>query len=147
MAHNNKLTVSKEEANDNLTNFVHSFYSYALDSELKNTPRDKLIAKAGEVFQFLQKKLPGKPKIEVTLIKDAENPRTEIKVLNDDKSFLVDSVIAEIGRLNYKIYEIYHPVLKIKRDKTGKFLDFSSAASAESLIYVQISYSESKQSA
>lgn len=123
-----------------LDQFTHSFYSYAFEDELKSHSREELLEKSEDAFKFLAKRIPGQPKIEITHLREKDKrPRTIIKILNDDKTFLVDSMIAELGRLGYRVFQLYHPVIKVSRDKTGKFIDFDTKdGNAESLIYFQI---------
>ena len=65
---------------------------------------------------FLQKREPGEAKIEIDVHVAKRRPPNPApiftKSLNNDKTFLVDSVLAEVSRLGYKVYEIYHPVVK-----------------------------------
>ncbi len=140
-------TTNKKSQGKNISpleQFTQNFYSYAFEDELKYQSRDELLAKTENAFKFFEKRKPHEPKIEIDPPQGKDlKPRTILKVLNDDKTFLVDSVIAEVSRLGYKIYEIYHPVLKVNRDKSGKFTEFDSKhGKAESLIYLKISYIE-----
>ncbi|MAF94177.1 MAG: NAD-glutamate dehydrogenase [Rhodospirillaceae bacterium] len=49
--------------------------------------------------------------------------RTIIEIVNDDMPFLVDSVTAELNRQNLRVHLVIHPILKVRRNKTGKLLD------------------------
>ena len=121
--------------------FTKSFYPHNGPSV---TAREDMERKASETYEFISKRTNGKPKIEIAKGKSSDNkPRTVLKILNNDKTFLVDSVLAEVSRLGYKVYEIYHPVVKAVRDKNGRLQEFNAkTGKAESVIYLEISYIE-----
>ncbi len=128
--------VAAKNPSPEFNEFLNSFFSPAGGTAAKaGLP----VEKAKEAFAFFRTREPGKPKVEISLPEDDKRPRTIIKVLNNDKTFLVDSVIAEITRQNFRIYEIFHPVLRVKRDASGKFSSFSATGQDESLIYLEIS--------
>ena len=123
--------------------FLDSFFAPLNVVEEKNNK--ELVSKAASAFDFFKSRTAGKPKIEISSPQDEGRPRTVLKVLNDDKTFLVDSVIAEVNRHGLKISEIYHPILKVKRDASGKFTGFAKDGQAESLIYLEVSYTTKQQ--
>jgi glutamate dehydrogenase len=49
-----------------------------------------------------------------------ENTRTVIDVVTDDMPFLVDSVTAELTRLEHGIHVVFHPVFAVERELTGE---------------------------
>ena len=126
--------------NEELGRFIRRFYEHANEGELKNIGAAELFEKAKDAFAFIQNLENGKPKVEVhNPPKQEKRPRTILKVLNKDMPFLVDSVTAELNRCGLKTHEIYHPILKLERDKKGKFKKFDANGEDESLIYLQIS--------
>jgi len=102
-------------------------------------PREaaRMVVASGE---FLRTRTRGVPKIRIT----TQKTRTLIEILNDDMPFLVDSVTAELSRLGLSVVRINHPIIWLKRDKTGTLLsvapaqDKADGASAESLIRLEI---------
>lgn len=144
-----KLANSKSVAkNKDLQEFVRIFYANCDQVELAELNARELVKQAESVFEFIKKREPNKPKIEISNPKDQEKrPRSHLLVLNDDKPFLVDSVNAELSSYGLKIHQIYHPVYNVRRDKNGKFLSFSDKGSPESLIFVEITYVHPEKSA
>jgi glutamate dehydrogenase len=83
-----------------------------------------------------------------------EAGRTIIDIVNDDKAFLVDSVVAEIIRRNYQIAVFIHPILHAQRNSRGKITGISGEekkdkTDAQSHIHVELnrvlSEAESKE--
>jgi glutamate dehydrogenase len=68
--------------------------------------------------------------------------KTVIDIVQNDAPFLIDSVVAEIGRQGHTILMLIHPILYIRRDKTGKILDTSpeprDGYSGQSHMHIQI---------
>lgn len=117
--------------------FSKNFFTQAMSADAKESQ----LQKSAATYEFMQKRSLGEPKIEISAGKSNDNkPRTIAKILNDDKAFLVDSILAEVSRLGYKVFEIYHPVLKVTRDKSGRFQEFDNKnGRPESVIYLEIS--------
>ena len=129
-----------KKKDDELGRFIRRFYEHVSGAELDSINQEELFEKASDAFTFLQNFKGNKPKVEVfNPPRQEKRPRTILKVLNKDMPFLVDSVTAELNRRGLKIHEIYHPILKLNRDKKGKFKDFHIDGKDESLIYLQIS--------
>jgi len=66
-----------------------------------------------------------------------------VEMVNDDMPFLVDSVVLALSRLDIGVHLIIHPVVRLKRDQGGHFLDMadetvSKRFGAESLIHIRI---------
>jgi glutamate dehydrogenase len=136
------LVKSKAAAKDkNLQEFIRIFYSHCDQDELAQTPEDELVKLASDMFAFIQKREPNKPKIEISNPKGQEKrPRTYLAILNDDKPFIVDSINSELSRFGLKTHQIYHPVYGVKRDKNGGFKSFDAKGMQESLIFVEITH-------
>ncbi len=147
LAPKNNSTKTKTTGNKKIRDvtpelFTKNFFTQGQNAEFKTAQTQK----AAATFAFMQGRKTGGPKIEITTGKNNEQkPRTILKILNDDKTFLVDSVLAEVSRLGYKVYEIYHPVLKLTRDKAGRFQAFDNKeGKPESVIYLEISHIDSQ---
>lgn len=119
--------------NSALEQFISLFFS----GNGKNTKTSSASVEGS--FEFLQKRKVNEPKIEIANYEtEGSRPRTIVRVLNDDKPFLVDSVVAEINRSGYKIFEINHPILKLERDAKGQFVKFAENGASESLIHIEV---------
>ncbi len=70
---------------------------------------------------------------------------TIIEIVNDDMPFLVDSVTAEINRLDLIVHLVIHPVLRVSRNKAGRLVKTIPAgrpgdgSNAESFMHLQVS--------
>lgn len=91
--------------------------------------------------EFIGQRSEGVPKINVI----SKKTQTVIEILNDDMPFLVDSVVAELGRQGINITRIIHPIINLKRDKKGSLSalasleDKVSGYSSESFIHIEAS--------
>jgi len=66
---------------------------------------------------------------------------TVIEIVSDDMPFLVDSIGMEVNRQGLTLHLIIHPVMKIVRDQSGQFVQFSEQGDAgayESIIHVEV---------
>ncbi len=60
-----------------------------------------------------------------------------IALVNDDMPFLVDSVASTIASQGLSIERLVHPVVPVKRDKSGKLTELGSGDARESMIYIE----------
>ncbi len=91
----------------------------------------KLVLSARE---FMETRAQGAPKIRIARGKAS----SVVEILNDDMPFLVDSVVAEIGRHGITIKRILHPILQVKRDSKGNLAAITEAGKPESFIRVDM---------
>lgn len=75
------------------------------------------------------------------------SPRFVLEVHNDDMPFILDSLIAELTRLGFHIYDAIHPIFYLKRHKDGSLKqlvtiddhgDVPSGTIAESFIHFEL---------
>src|ERR1700687_4171836 len=71
-----------------------------------------------------------------------------VATINDDKPFLVDSVLSELADRGLAVKAIFHPIMRVKRDASGSFRGFVFDASdndgvPESMICIAFSRAES----
>lgn len=110
-----------------LKKFVDGFYKSIPDEDKPLIAPSVLAEIAQTHLALTRERKPGTPKVLIRTpsLEDGtrKGVRTIIDIVNDDMPFLVDSVAAEITR-NYKLVHILvHPMLHIRRDKAGRFLD------------------------
>ncbi|MBC8240017.1 MAG: NAD-glutamate dehydrogenase, partial [Alphaproteobacteria bacterium] len=73
-----------------------------------------------------------------------EAERTVVEVVTDDMPFLVDSVTAELNRLDLTVHLIIHPIMAITRTPKGALRDVTDAGSGdpdiarESFMHVEV---------
>jgi glutamate dehydrogenase len=129
--------------------FTKQFYANVPPDDILDETPDNLYGAALALLGFAQRRKPGEPKVRVY------NPRLEeqgwksahtiVEVINDDMPFLVDSVTAELNRLDARVHLVIHPILLLKRTSDGKLADLYEPGSdpkdarGESVMHVQIS--------
>jgi len=132
--------------------FAQRFYSGAASDDLKTFSQDGLAALARMFWRAVQERRLGAPFIRVfdpTPEKDGFTTTASfLATINDDKPFLVDSVLAEIADRGLAVKAIFHPIMRVKRDASGGFRGFvydagDSDGVPESMICIAFSRGES----
>ncbi|HSR53037.1 MAG TPA: NAD-glutamate dehydrogenase [Acidobacteriota bacterium] len=126
--------------------FVRHFYGPVAQDDLRAIGESNLLGAALALWNFMQAREPGRPKIRAynpNLEEDGWKSRhTVIEVVNDDMPFLVDSVTIEISRRNLNIHVVIHPVFGVKRDSEGRlqevYEESSEDAPGESLMHIEV---------
>lgn len=77
-----------------------------------------------------------------------ESPHTVVQILSRDMPFLVDSVVMEVNRQGLTLHRVIHPVLRIRRDASGKLQAVGESCPCggettvpgrfESLMYIEV---------
>ncbi len=126
--------------------FIQHYYEGSPSSDLKSFKPAELAAIALHHFSFATTRANRKSLVRVfnpSIKTDGyASDHTVIEICNDDMPFLVDSVASEISRRELEVHLLIHPILRLKRSKTGKFLEFVEAgttgAIAESFIRMEV---------
>ena len=134
-----------------LSQFAQRFYAGAAPDDLKTFSQEGLAGLARLFWRAIQERRLGAPFIRVfdpTPEKDGFTAAASFLItINDDKPFLVDSVLAELADRGLAVKAIFHPIMRVKRDASGGFRGFAFDAAdegvAESLICVAFSRAES----
>ncbi len=134
---------NKKKQTKKFLEFVEYFYSQNQKSDFKNYEIDEFYGLALQSFEFLKNKKSTKPKIQINKNLYQGPNQSIIDIINEDKSFLVDSIVGLMVNNNYEIVNIIHPVYYIKRDKNGELIDISykkeiDESKKESVIQIHI---------
>lgn len=124
-----------------LQEFTKKFYSYIPDRYLSNDYTNLFIKIVSDVFVFFKHRMLADKKVEVLSYNNDSiyGSCITIKLINDDKSFLIDSLEILLSQLKLKHKFLFHPILHSARNQHGEFLGFSNESSIqESVIYIQI---------
>ncbi|MGK7294300.1 MAG: NAD-glutamate dehydrogenase [Candidatus Wenzhouxiangella sp. M2_3B_020] len=122
--------------------FVRNYPAYeSLDGD-----GDEEARMISEFFEFLRRRRPGELLVRVYNPSEAEHgwssSHTVVELVNDDMPFLVDSVVLALSRLDIGVHLIIHPVVRLRRDQGGHFLEMAEegdeSALSESLIHIRI---------
>lgn len=122
--------------------FINNFYSQNSLNDFVDYEFDHLYDLAYSSYEFLKNKTNKNPKIQIQEFHLEKEVITIIDVINEDKAFLVDSVVALIESLGYDIINIIHPIYYTKRNKNGDLISISNKNDendqADSVIQLQI---------
>jgi glutamate dehydrogenase len=121
--------------------FITQFYRGSPPEELKGRTAQALYDDALAAWAFLQERPLGKEKIS---IREGKDDRVVVLIANDDMPFLVDSVGAELERMEHPALLLIHPILAAKRDASGRLSDLgdtegdAKGGKLESLMHIEI---------
>ncbi|WP_119302959.1 NAD-glutamate dehydrogenase [Dongia deserti] len=126
--------------------FVRQFYANVPVADIAQDPPEDLFCAALSLWQFAHKRKPGVAKVRVFNPHQDEHgwrsSHTIVEIVNDDMSFLVDSVTAELARQNLDVHLVVHPIMRIGRDSSGQMVeigkkDAQGVGSAESVMQIR----------
>ncbi len=132
-----------------LFDFARFFLSQAEAEDLSGLSPASLAVILQLSWEFLAQKDAGAFKVraydQATEGTGSPDGFTVIEMINDDKPFLLDSVMGEIQARGLKVLRVFHPVFQVMRDETGKCLSVrmgrqepAAGISAESLIQIHV---------
>jgi glutamate dehydrogenase len=131
--------------------FIESYYGNTAPEDILSVPPDDLLAASLSAWSYMQKRPLDKAQVRVfnpsklAKGKSWSSAHTVIEIVNDDMPFLVDSVSSALQENNHIVHIVTHPVLYVRREKTGSLIDLVDAESAvdgaapESVMHVEIS--------
>ena len=128
--------------------FLRQYYAHVPPSDVNAVADKDLLGGALSAWKTLRTRKPGEPIIRII------NPdpgtdgwsceHTVIEIVNDDMPFLVDSITAELNRLNLTVFLVIHPVIRVRRGKSGRLTEILAAddpsndSVAESVMHIEI---------
>ena len=127
--------------------FSKVFFDNISLNDLKKLEKSDLLKIVEEVTTLILNKKDGATKISfftTSIHEKYDITQTSLAIVNNDKPFLVDSIVAAIVRLGYSIDILIHPILAIERDKTDRLISVSPARpdaahqNKESIIYIRL---------
>ncbi|MDH3791067.1 MAG: NAD-glutamate dehydrogenase, partial [Rhodospirillales bacterium] len=135
--------------------FIQQFYANVPPDDILHDTPDNLYGAALALLAFAKRRKPGEAKIRVYSPRLEEqgwkSAHTIVEVINDDMPFLVDSVTAELHRLDAKVHLVIHPILPLKRAADGRLTELHEPGSGakgahnESVMHVQVSEQPSER--
>src|SRR5437764_3262112 len=139
--------VGGDEA-DSAEQFVRRYFALVAPEDIIYTSFDTLLGGALSLWEFGKRRAPGKSQIRLFNPTVETNgwalEHTVIEIVNDDMPFLVDSVSAELNRLDRTIHLLLHPVVRVRRDAAGRRIELTSTNAApidavsESYMHVEV---------
>ncbi|MCC8483444.1 MAG: NAD-glutamate dehydrogenase, partial [Rickettsia endosymbiont of Labidopullus appendiculatus] len=135
------LSLSKVKSGEPLFNkFIQKFLVY-IPVDYRFRDRQELFGEfAYSAFQFFKEKQPSKRKLQIVSTVIENNPAINILLLNENKSFIVDSIICLLTTLNLKAKFLLHPVIACVRNNDGHLQEILDVKqdSDESLVHITI---------
>jgi glutamate dehydrogenase len=140
------MTAALEADLQGFSSFVQHFFAGAAPEDLATFSKDVQAGIARLFWRAAAERKPGTTFLRVFTPEQKRDgfaaPVTLIATINDDKPFLVDSILSELGERGAKIKAVFHPIFKVRRDAAGAFRGVvfdGGDAGAESMICVAIS--------
>lgn len=128
--------------------FAKIYYSTVAAEDLLRWRLDDLYGATLSSWEYLQKLLPGQPKVRVFNpgfeAHGWQSAHTVVQVLSDDLPFILDSLRVELNHRNLGIHAVHNAVFSLKRDTQHLFAGFLSARSRakavrhETLVSVEV---------
>ncbi|UEM21104.1 NAD-glutamate dehydrogenase [Skermanella mucosa] len=119
--------------------FVRQFYANVPPDDLLESSPDQLYSAALSIWQFAAQRQERTARIRAYHPQLDEHGwqsgHTVVEIINDDMPFLVDSVTAELNRQGLTVHLVIHPVVRVRRDASGRLTDLyePQAAPAEAV--------------
>ncbi|HKY95842.1 MAG TPA: NAD-glutamate dehydrogenase, partial [Kiloniellales bacterium] len=131
-----------------LKRFAHHLLANVPPDDLRHKAPENLAGAVEALFHYAEQRKPGKAKIRIynpTTQRDGwDSPHSVVEIVNDDMSFLVDSVTAELQRQELEVRLVIHPIFASKRDAAGRLKDIAppgdryDGAIAESIMQIWV---------
>jgi glutamate dehydrogenase len=129
-----------------LATFVREYYGQVDPDDLADRQLADLYGAALSHWNFARKREPGQVRVRAfnpTIEEHGwQSTHTIIEIVNDDMSFLVDSVTMEVNRHGLMLHLIIHPIVNAVRDAQGVLTavtpERDPGTRRESLIHVEV---------
>ena len=119
--------------------FVAQIAADVGDDERALLSASDLAKAAADFWAFAARRTGDGPQVRLVDLKGAGTDLQALEVVQDDKPFLVDSVMGEVTEAGYGVRAMFHPVLQVPRDSSGRRKP-DAPGRLESLILVLIQF-------
>ncbi|MCA1939863.1 MAG: NAD-glutamate dehydrogenase [Caenispirillum bisanense] len=124
------------EAAEQAGRFVRHMFRHVPPDDILDKDPESLYGAAMGLWQFARTRKPATPKVRVYNPNFEEHgwtsDHTIVELVNDDMPFLVDSVTAELNRLDLVVHLVIHPIVHLRRDDSGRVAELSETGEDES---------------
>ncbi len=134
-----------------LAELIARYYRLVPAEELSTAGTAELAAAVRSHLALAADRVPGRALVRLlnpTFAENGWNSRdTVVQIVTDDMPYLVDSVVAELARIDVSVRRLVHPIVVVRRDLTGTLREVlagsdpaerPTGALAESWMYVNI---------
>lgn len=113
------------------------YYRRVPADELVTADSAELAAAVRSHLALASTRVPGRPLVRLINPTVAEHgwrsPDTVVQIVTDDMPYLVESVVAELARLDVSVHRLVHPLVVVGRDLTGALKQVLTQASVDDL--------------
>lgn len=118
-----ELLTEAERAAPELAGLVRTYYRHAPPEELLAEKPADLAATVASHRRLAADRVAGGPVVRLFNPARSEgastSPPTVVQIVTDDMPYLVDSVVAELDRVEAPVQRLLHPIVVVRRDVTG----------------------------
>lgn len=120
----------------------------ALPGETDNFSEAEALQAARFVAATAAERLPGMAQIKLESITDEKGRRfMRMAIVNDDMSFIVDSITGAVGAHGLTVLRLLHPIMSVVRDDDHRIVEYSSDredAKRESFVYLEVDRADAR---
>ncbi len=113
-----------------LADFARRLFANVPEDDLADSAPVDLAGAARALYRFAGERKAGTAKVRVYHPQPRRDgwssPHCIVEIINDDMPFLVDSVTAELMRLECEVRLVIHPIFASRRDRSGKLLNIAA---------------------
>ena len=132
--------------NDSLKKFTKIFLKHYPMTKMSDAETEQLRYHIKQAYSFFINRKTEDSQIRIynTDFTELSQGGTVIEIFGRNVPFLLDSTLAELNRLNIKVYKVIHPIFSTKRDVDGNAVDFEDGAedknsdSKESFLHIHM---------
>ena len=121
--------------------FFAQIYDDALSEDLERVSADDLAALSVEFWAFGDRRTGDDILVRIrtgTRADGVELGRDVLEIIGNDRPFIVDSVMGEIGAQGHDVVAMFHPIVQVRRDADGNRTAEGGRCTAESMIQVHL---------
>jgi glutamate dehydrogenase len=109
-------TLGEPADGPDLAEFARRYYAGVDDEDLAERAVDDLAAAALAQWRLARVRQPGEA---IVAVRAPAHGHTVVDIVNDDMPFLVDSVTMALDRHDLGIHLVLHPILRVRRTRSG----------------------------
>ena len=117
--------------------FLRQYFANVPVEDIQGRDEKTMARIALDHLEFGAKRRKGQAMVRVFNATEKEHGYTSaftfVEMVNDDMPFIVDSVAAAIIQQNLAVHITVHPIISIKRDRTGRVTDITSPDDEDAL--------------
>ncbi len=139
-----------DEASLPVISFLRPYWARVALEDIEGWTADSLFGAAFAHWRLAERRPEATPLVRVynpTLDEHGwHSGHTTVEVVTDDMPFLVNSVTAELNRRDLAVHLVVHPVLRVRRDFTGRLLavaapeDAAEEVRPESFMHIEVTH-------